>query len=101
MIPTDPASEVVDGIEPAFRGAIPGNVWLETLATGFRWPEGPIRVADWNCLLFQDLPGDPKLRWHPDGTAGPFRAPSHHASGQARDTAGRLVSAPTGTGASS
>ena len=93
MIPEAPvlSTEIVEVIAPEFRGFIPGNAWLDTLATGFRWLEGPIWMGDWNCLLFQDLPNDRTMRWVPDGTTDVFRQPSDYGNGQARDAQGRLV----------
>ena len=85
------STEIVEVIAPEFRGFIPGNAWLDTLATGFRWLEGPIWMADWNCLLFQDLPNDRTMRWMPGGTTDVFRKPSDYGNGQARDAQGRLV----------
>lgn len=85
------STEIVEAIAPEFHGFIPENAWLDTLATGFRWLEGPIWMGDWNCLLFQDLPNDRTLRWVPDGTTDVFRHPSDYANGQARDAQGRLV----------
>ena len=37
---------------PAFASYILSNAALETLATGFRWIEGPVWMGDANCLLF-------------------------------------------------
>jgi sugar lactone lactonase YvrE len=47
---------------PAFARYILSNAGLETLATGFRWIEGPVWMGDANCLLFQDLPNDRTMR---------------------------------------
>ena len=52
----------MDGFEirsPRFAQYILSNAMLETLATGFRWIEGPVWMGDANCLLFQDIPNDP------------------------------------------
>jgi len=46
-----------------FARYILGNATLETLASGFRWIEGPVWMGDANCLLFQDLPNDRTMRW--------------------------------------
>ena len=84
-----------------FIGAVLGNAWLERLATGFRWVEGPVWMGDWDCLLFQDLPANRTMRWTDglfgaEGHAEIFRAPSHYANGQARDREGRLLACSQG-----
>ena len=59
----------MDGFEsrnPRFARYILGNATLETLASGFRWIEGPVWMGDANCLLFQDLPNDRTMRWTED-----------------------------------
>ncbi|MGR3197908.1 MAG: SMP-30/gluconolactonase/LRE family protein [Paracoccus sp. (in: a-proteobacteria)] len=86
-----PATDITEVLAPDFRGFVPNNAWLETLATGFRWLEGPVWMGDWNCLLFQDLPNDCTMRWLPDGSLSEFRKPSRFGNGQTRDAQGRLV----------
>lgn len=84
----------MDGFEirdTRFKRYVLGNASLETLATGFRWVEGPVWVGAWNALLFQDLPRDRTMRWSEDGGVTPFRTPSHFANGQALDRDGRVV----------
>lgn len=79
-------------LDRRFAHYILGNAPLETLATGFRWVEGPVWMGDWNCLLFQDLPRNRTMRWSEAGGVEVFRAPSHYGNGQTRDREGRLVS---------
>ena len=84
----------MDGFEihdPRFAGYILGNAPLETLASGFRWIEGPVWMGDWDCLLFQDLPRDRTMRWSETRGVEVFRAPSNYANGQTRDRQGRLI----------
>ena len=76
---------------PRFARYILSNAALETLATGFRWIEGPVWMGDANCLLFQDLPNDRTMRWIEGLAVSVYRAPSHFANGQTRDRQGRLV----------
>ncbi len=75
-----------------FASYVLANAPLETLASGFRWIEGPVWMGDWNCLLFQDLPRDRTMRWSEAGGVELFRSPSNHANGQTRDRQGRLLS---------
>ena len=84
----------MDGFEirsPRFALYILSNAMLETLATGFRWIEGPVWMGDANCLLFQDLPNDRTMRWIEGQGVSVYRAPSHYANGQTRDRQGRLI----------
>jgi gluconolactonase len=84
----------MDGFEirsPRFERYILSNATLETLATGFRWIEGPVWMGDANCLLFQDLPNDRTMRWIEGLGASVYRAPSNYANGQTRDRQGRLI----------
>ena len=67
------------------------NAELEELASGFRWVEGLVWMADAGCLLFQDLPRDRTLRWIEGEGVSVYRAPSGYANGQTRDRQGRLI----------
>jgi gluconolactonase len=84
----------MDGIEirkPRFARYILGNATLETLASGFRWIEGPVWMGDANCLLFQDLPNDRTMRWIEGVGVSVYRSPSNYGNGQTRDRQGRLI----------
>jgi gluconolactonase len=84
----------MDGIEirnPRFARYILSNATLETLASGFRWIEGPVWMGDANCLLFQDLPNDRTMRWTEGVGASVYSSPSNYANGQTRDRQGRLI----------
>ena len=76
---------------PRFAAYILRNAALETLATGFRWIEGPVWMGDANCLLFQDIPNDRTMRWTEGPGISVYRAPSNYANGQTRDRQGRLI----------
>jgi gluconolactonase len=90
----------MDGFDirsPRFARYVLSNAALETLATGFRWIEGPVWMGDANCLLFQDLPNDRTMRWIEGLGVSVYRAPSHFANGQTRDRQGRLIASPLPT----
>lgn len=78
-------------VDPRFARFVLDNAPLETLASGFRWIEGPVWMGDAGCLLFQDLPRDRTLRWIEDVGVSVYRAPSRYANGQTRDREGRLI----------
>ena len=78
-------------VDRRFARYVLHNAPLETLATGFRWIEGLVWMADARCLLFQDLPNDRTLRWIDGAGVSVYRSPSSYANGQTRDREGRLV----------
>jgi gluconolactonase len=84
----------MDGIEikdRRFARYILSNATLETLASGFRWIEGPVWMGDADCLLFQDLPNNRTMRWTERLGVSVYRSPSNYANGQTRDRQGRLI----------
>ncbi len=86
--------DAMDGFDirhPRFAHYLLGNAPLETLASGFRWIEGPVWIGDANCLLFQDLPRNRTMRWIEGAGVSVYRCPSNYANGQTRDRAGRLI----------
>ena len=85
----DPAVEI---LHPSFAALRIYSSSVEQLASGCRWSEGPVWFGDHRCLLWSDIPGNRILRWdEASGVVTPFRAPSNHANGLARDAQGRLL----------
>jgi gluconolactonase len=85
----DPA---VQALDPSFLKCRVYSSSVEQLASGCRWAEGPQWFGDHRCLLWSDIPGNRILRWdEATGQVTPFRAPSNHANGLARDAQGRLL----------
>ena len=78
-------------VDRRFARYLLANGPLEILATGFRWIEGLVWMADARCLLFQDLPNDRTMRWIDGGGVSVYRSPSRYANGQTRDRQGRLI----------
>lgn len=66
------------------------NAPLECLAANFRWVEGPVWFADYQQLLFSDVPNNKIMRWTEEGVTI-FRSPSNFSNGQTRDRQGRLI----------
>src|ERR1700733_10807959 len=83
--------EAIEIRDPRFAKYILSDATLETLASGFRWIEGPVWMGDANCLLFQDLPNDRTMRWTEGVGVSVYRSPSKCANGQTRDRQGRLI----------
>ena len=85
----DPRIEVLD---PRFKYRI-GNGYIERIATGCRWAEGPVYIRDGGYLLWSDIPNNRIMRWsEDDGHVSVFRAPSNFSNGHTRDREGRLIS---------
>ncbi|MBW3637789.1 MAG: SMP-30/gluconolactonase/LRE family protein [Armatimonadetes bacterium] len=64
---------------------------VETLATGFRFVEGPV----WNprgFWVFSDIPANTLFKISPTGKTEIIRKPTGHTNGNAYDAQGRLVS---------
>jgi gluconolactonase len=75
-----------------FRFLTVGIAELDELYSGCRWAEGPVWIADQNCLVWSDIPNQRLLRYAPDGTVSVFRDNSNFVNGNTRDRQGRLVS---------
>ena len=64
---------------------------LEMVASGFRFIEGPVWLAEQHKLVFSDIPGDQMHIWSAKGDVVSYRKPSHMANGNFRDRKGRLL----------
>ena len=81
----------VEAVDRRFKYKI-GNAYIERIATGMRWAEGPVYVRDGGYLLWSDIPNNRMMRWsEDDGHVSVFRFPSNYANGNTRDREGRLV----------
>lgn len=80
----------------AFGRLYPPGASVELVASGFRFTEGPVWIAEENCLLFSDIPADRILKWGPSGRVEVFRQPSGNSNGLTRDREGRLVACEQG-----
>lgn len=84
-------------LDPRFQ-AVGGDEWVEGIADGCRWTEGPAYLAAGRYLVFSDIPNDRMLRWdETTGAVGVFRSPSEFANGHTVDRQGRLVTCQHGT----
>ena len=64
---------------------------VERVASGFRFTEGPVWMAEEESLLFSDIPASQILKLKNDGRVVVSRAPSGNANGLTRDREGRLI----------
>jgi len=79
--------------EIELKKVVPQGAKLEKLASGMKFTEGPVWVAqDGGYLVFSDIPSDEIKRWTPKDGLTTFRKPSYNANGNTVDREGRLVS---------
>ena len=105
---TAPGSRI-ERLDPAIDALIPRDAYVEKLADGFAWTEGPIwRREKGGYLLFSDAPNNTMWRYRdgepvtiylrPAGYAGPGDPPGRElgSNGLTTDAQGRLVIADHG-----
>src|SRR6267378_1772685 len=82
----------IEALNARFKYKI-GNTYIERIATGFRWAEGPVYFRDGGYLLCSDIPNNRIMRWsEDDGHVSVYRYPSNYSNGHTRDREGRLIS---------
>ncbi|EBT5359847.1 SMP-30/gluconolactonase/LRE family protein [Salmonella enterica] len=64
---------------------------LTCLCSPAVWAEGPVWLAQQQCVIFSDVKGNRMFRWQPDGEVTLWRSASHYANGNASDAGGRLI----------
>lgn len=64
---------------------------VQQVATGFQFTEGPVWIAEEQCLLFSDIPANKIYKLNRDRAISVFREPSHHSNSLTRDRKGRLI----------
>jgi len=75
---------------PAMRELIAEDAQVERIGTGFTFTEGPLWHPD-GFLLFSDMPGDVRRRWHEADGVREVANPSNKGNGMTLDNDGRLV----------
>lgn len=93
----------IERLDARLDGVIPRGAAPETLASGFRWVEGPVWDAGARSLFFSDVVANVLYRWREGEGAKPFLSPSGYAgtapfagrepgsNGLALDREGRLI----------
>ena len=60
----------LEALSDAFWNVIPKDAFLEILAEGHDWTEGPLWVASDSMLLYTDIPRNAVYRWkHGEGSS--------------------------------
>ncbi len=96
-----PAMGTIERLDPALDKLIATNAFIEKLARGFAWAEGPVWDKRTNCLYFSDVPHNIVFKWQPGVGTRKFLNPSGYtgamptngqgANGLALDKQGRLI----------
>jgi gluconolactonase len=84
-------SDCLQANSEAFRSLFPKNAILERMATGFRFTEGPVWMAEEKSLLFSDIPANKIFKLTAVGRVRAFRKPSGNSNGLTQDKEGRLI----------
>ncbi len=72
----------IEALDRRFKYKI-GNAYIERIATGMRWCEGPVYFRDGGYLLWSDIPNNRIMRWsEDDGHVSVFRYPSNYRQRQ-------------------
>ena len=79
-----------------FRSLFPRDASAVCVATGFRFVEGPVWIAEEKRLLFSDIPANRIYRLAADGRVMTFQKPSGNSNGLTRDQEGRLIACEQG-----
>lgn len=92
----------VERIDPAIDALIDRNAFIEVLAEGYQWTEGPVWIANGNYLLYSEIPSNSIYKWSEEEGASLFIRPSGYTGARERggesgsnglilDADGRLV----------
>jgi gluconolactonase len=76
---------VIERLDPALEALIAPEAFMEKLAEGMDWAEGPVWVPDGAYLLFSDIPKNAIFKWKEDSGLSVYMKPSGHAGPEARE----------------
>ena len=76
----------------SFKSILRPDSQVIKLATDFKFTEGPVWVAEGNCLLFSDIPANRVYRWQEGEGVSVWREPTGNTNGNTLDRQGRLIS---------
>lgn len=95
-----PAMGSIERLDPALDKLIAADAFIEKLASGFEWSEGPVWDRRGECLYFSDVPNNVVFKWQPGIGTREFLFPSGNtdpakkgqgSNGLTLDSQGRLV----------
>jgi gluconolactonase len=77
--------------DPRFAPVVAHRPALERLATGARWSEGPVWIAEDDSVLWSDIPNDRILRWSERDGMRVWRNGVEFTNGHTRDRDGSIL----------
>ena len=81
----------IDVFDPRFAPVVSHEPWLEQLATGARWSEGPVWLREDASVLWSDIPNDRILRWSERDGMQVWREHVEFTNGHTRDLDGSIL----------
>jgi gluconolactonase len=84
-------SSLVHARDPGLTAIVSTDAVVKKLATGMKFTEGPVWIAEKEMLIFSDIPNSMLMQWSQQGGLKPFRK-SAQANGNMLDLEGHLIS---------
>ena len=91
----DPVTRAV--CDERFERLVPADAWVEPLAGGAIWAEGPVYLPDEEAVVWSDVRRDRVLRWSLADGVSELYAPGDFANGHTLDRDGRVLACEHGT----
>jgi gluconolactonase len=88
-VTAEPAT--LEVFDERLRPVVVGAPLLERVATGARWSEGPVWMAEDDSVLWSDIPNDRILRWSQRDGMSVWRERVEFTNGHTRDLDGSLL----------
>jgi gluconolactonase len=80
-----------------FERLVPADAWIEALAGGAVWAEGPVYLPDEDAVVWSDVRRDRVLRWSAVDGVSELYAPGDFANGHTLDLDGRVLACEHGS----
>lgn len=71
-----PQTGFIERLSPALDSIVSKHAFVEVIATGFDWSEGPVWVPSEKMLLFSDVPRDTVFKWTEEHGSQVYLTPS-------------------------
>lgn len=80
-----PAMGAIERLDPGLDRLIAPDAFIEKLASGFEWSEGPVWDRRGEALYFSDVPNNVVFKWQPGIGTREFLFPSGYANPEKKD----------------
>ncbi|MGQ0708949.1 MAG: SMP-30/gluconolactonase/LRE family protein [Rhodoferax sp.] len=81
----------IEVFDPRAQHLFPDGARLQRLASGARWSEGPVWMAEDQSVLWSDIPNNRMLRWHACDGLEVWRDQVEFTNGHTREADGSLL----------